>query len=1009
LIKSIGALAAENAWFMTEGLSDYGIAGLSCPETAEHVLAILRSPAEPAPLKTLALRAIELGAPLSCYRPELENTLANSAAPASHRRLAFRSLLKYGPDGTASAVRIYRTAISGEGASLGLRSVIVGELYGHPFGAADAVAILMDAATKSPPETIGELWPLVHGIPAQGLLDVLEEYERQSSRLGASSRHRPSIDASLSVGRMVARLYETIPEDDIKSVDRLINVLWRISEEDLSFGGVIRVGEILLGRPHLLGMLVDSAIRHMDELEYPPIVGLKLNRLTGGAVETKAIAERLCAEFDVQDSGSPFSPNVLQRYEAFGRSLYNCGPEASNLLERFIGIGKSRPECGALLETYTKCELHERNLRPGPYEQGVAEYRLKIRQAVEREATVLQRGENPGLQGELAMLYFGFYSGEAEFTRRKQLVLAVGTPLTEATERGFVAMVEGQAPPLLREIAEISAIDQFHRHWYTYLAGLDLRWGKGQDLGGLSRDTLSAAFAISLVLDTPEGEGRHTSVAVREWPKRILCDCPDIAEEAYTSLLAERLRLKVNVRSLLYRLRNEANAPWRGNLALRLLLDHEPKDVNDLQELCLIAAEADHGRQRLVVIAQERVFGSGANRPTEDPFWNVVGFVIGGEHFEAKLTAVASGHPETLWIIRSLTRHARHANSPDGRFDLSLRQMEFIVRTLGPLFPGTASSSAGWGDQNNFEAAHYLNDLIAALSARPGFTAGEALVRLLECQNLISYRPWISSRLTAQREVNRQSRYEKPTWEAVCAALTRGAPANTEDLKALFLADLIDAGLDIRQSNLDKYRIYWSGGSRYALGIPRDEDYCRDRLVDYLRVRLKPLGVWVEPEGHMAADKRADMVILAPNGLKLSVEVKRDTHQDLWTASKTQLERLYTRDPTTRGYGVYLVFYFGPRRGRGITPHPDGVSVIDSPDDLKKALDKSVPAELCNRITCAVIDVSPPASPRSSASKPQRKNAKGTMTKRNTKNSAQGRRGAPPKKNRNARARKEKR
>jgi hypothetical protein len=147
--------------------------------------------------------------------------------------------------------------------------------------------------------------------------------------------------------------------------------------------------------------------------------------------------------------------------------------------------------------------------------------------------------------------------------------------------------------------------------------------------------------------------------------------------------------------------------------------------------------------------------------------------------------------------------------------------------------------------------------------------------------------------------------------------------------------------------------------------------------VEYLRERLSPMDLWVEPEGHMAADKRADMVVLGQNALKLPVEVKRDGHPELWVAAKNQLERLYTRDPQARGYGLYLVFYFGTGRGCSITPHPEGALLTDSLEDLERALSASVPAEHRDRITCTVIDVSPPALPRSKTSKPKSKKVGG--------------------------------
>jgi hypothetical protein len=87
---------------------------------------------------------------------------------------------------------------------------------------------------------------------------------------------------------------------------------------------------------------------------------------------------------------------------------------------------------------------------------------------------------------------------------------------------------------------------------------------------------------------------------------------------------------------------------------------------------------------------------------------------------------------------------------------------------------------------------------------------------------------------------------------------------------------------------------------------------------------------------------------------------------------------------------VYLVFYFGPARGRGVTPHPDGVSVPDSPDDIRRALDAAVPAEHRSRIACSVVDVSPPAS-RSSASGTRRKSSKREAASSKRKSSPQAR------------------
>lgn len=108
----------------------------------------------------------------------------------------------------------------------------------------------------------------------------------------------------------------------------------------------------------------------------------------------------------------------------------------------------------------------------------------------------------------------------------------------------------------------------------------------------------------------------------------------------------------------------------------------------------------------------------------------------------------------------------------------------------------------------------------------------------------------------------------------------------------------------------------------------------------------------------MAADKRADIVILPPPGQKLPLELKRDTHADLWKACENQLERLYTRDPEAGGYGIYVVFWFGTRR---VPVPPKGIDRPESPNDLEKTLRSLIPIDKRHCLEAVVIDVTPPA------------------------------------------------
>ena len=43
---------------------------------------------------------------------------------------------------------------------------------------------------------------------------------------------------------------------------------------------------------------------------------------------------------------------------------------------------------------------------------------------------------------------------------------------------------------------------------------------------------------------------------------------------------------------------------------------------------------------------------------------------------------------------------------------------------------------------------------------------------------------------------------------------------------------------------------------------------------------------------------------------QLRLEIKKDSHDELWVSIYRQLIPRYIRDPKTGGYGIYLVFWF---------------------------------------------------------------------------------------------------
>jgi hypothetical protein len=222
---------------------------------------------------------------------------------------------------------------------------------------------------------------------------------------------------------------------------------------------------------------------------------------------------------------------------------------------------------------------------------------------------------------------------------------------------------------------------------------------------------------------------------------------------------------------------------------------------------------------------------------------------------------------------------------------------------------------------------------------------------------LASYLPQVRHALADQMQRRRDTEYDRPDWTHTIGTLEDGAPATAADLGALLVAHLGDLKERIERDNTDIYRQFWNLDS-YAKPVePRPEVACRDILIMMMRPLLSPKGVITEPEAHMARGKRADISVAMP-GRKVLCELKRDYHAEVWTAVTEQLERFYAHDPGARGYGVYLVFWFGDKRRTSIPKPPLGYSAPKSAAEMEQSLRELMPKNMQTRLSVIVIDVS---------------------------------------------------
>ena len=277
-----------------------------------------------------------------------------------------------------------------------------------------------------------------------------------------------------------------------------------------------------------------------------------------------------------------------------------------------------------------------------------------------------------------------------------------------------------------------------------------------------------------------------------------------------------------------------------------------------------------------------------------------------------------------------------------------------LVRLLGPSF-GPYRSHGTSGLSPALQASIYIGELTDRLAGSPDRTAGEALADLSSDPGLSAWREALVRARDEQRIVRRDASYRHPGIEQVCRTLANGPPANAGDLAALLTDRLRETAAEIRTGNTNDWRLFWNEGPHREPIAPKHENSCRDALLSRLRERL-PRAVDAQPEGQYANDRRADLRV-ACGDFQVPVEIKKDSHRDLWSALRDQLLAHCAQDPATDGYGIYLVLCFGENG----PPPPEGPPPR-SALELRTRLAESLSVAQARRIAVCVMDVGKPAA-----------------------------------------------
>ncbi|MDE0236129.1 MAG: hypothetical protein OXN95_02760 [bacterium] len=254
------------------------------------------------------------------------------------------------------------------------------------------------------------------------------------------------------------------------------------------------------------------------------------------------------------------------------------------------------------------------------------------------------------------------------------------------------------------------------------------------------------------------------------------------------------------------------------------------------------------------------------------------------------------------------------------------------------------------------DASDRISSMIALLGATPSQAACEALISLAGAPQLAAWHEYIKRASESQRVLRGDASYVVPSIEQVQNTLSNTLPANKADLASLVEEKLREVSLRLRGDSSNLWRQFWNEDPHGRPTDPKPEESCRDVLLALLQNAL-PTGVDAVPEGHYASSTRAD-VRVSFGGHNIPIELKKDTHPDLWTAPRDQLIAKYATDPATGGYGIYVPLWFG-RGDRKPTSPPHGHRPTTA-EELQQRLEQDLTPEEARKISVIAVDVSKP-------------------------------------------------
>ncbi len=564
---------------------------------------------------------------------------------------------------------------------------------------------------------------------------------------------------------------------------------------------------------------------------------------------------------------------------------------------------------------------------------------------VRSNARALEDNEAPhGLLFKLADVYYGGVDrlDTGHGLERIQASLDGDIGLVASAVQGLTGAIRRSDIPDINAVLELRRKSQLYPVSFAILAGLaELERSHPEEIDRFDENQLSTAVIHFI----HAGNGNQSP----DWYRRILKKHPRVVADIRTRFaMSDFGDVKGTIDSFWDLAHDEDHAEIARNVSLRLLRDFPTRCSEALiapLENLLLAALRHADRDSFERLIEEKI-SSPSVEDAQKARWIAIGLITSPDSFLTLAERYTDGSKQRVLGLAALFQKRLPVES-------DMKATGLVIRLVASHISPDQLQEDGWATPE-MKAADLVYGLVQRLANSPTSSAGNELDELIADPALSEWEKILTRSRENQRVIRRDVSYRHPTIEEVRDTLDGSMPANPPDLAALLTDHIEEIADHIVSSNTDDWRQYWNEGLRGKPASPKIEDHCRDALLSDLRYRL-PRNLDAQPEGQYALDKRSDIRVARGSDFHIPIEIKKNGHDDLWTAIHDQLIPNYTSDPETGGYGIYLVFWFGPER---TTKDADGNRPTNAAD-VKRRLQSTLTVEESRKISICVVDVDP--------------------------------------------------